>query len=66
MSQKGTNAPLTGLPSEFRDSGGARKFRLMPLQTLKKCNDMCIHLDTIPVLVEQTDGRAEMLNHGEQ
>ena len=22
MSQKGTNAPLTGLPSEFRDSGG--------------------------------------------
>ena len=44
------NAPL-GFPLEFRTSGWVKKLEC------KKCDDMCIRLDTIPALDGRTDGQ---------
>ena len=48
--------PLKEFPLEF-SAGGGLKPRMMLYRTVKQCDDMSVHLDTIPVLDRETDGR---------
>ena len=42
-------------PFEFCNGNGAKKLTWCPYQNIKKCDDICINLDTIPALDGQTD-----------
>jgi len=55
------NAPLSGFPLEFCNSGEVLKLERYPHQNVKKCDDMSIHVYTISALTDrQTDWRTDL------
>jgi len=46
-----------GIPWKFVTAVGLQKLEWCPRQIAKTCDDMSIHLDTIPALDRRTDGR---------
>jgi len=49
--------PLRGFPSEFCNDDGGQKLLYASTRLWKEFDDVCVHLDTIPMCDGQTDGR---------
>jgi len=56
------NATADGVPQEiFETAVRLERTRMMTYQIIRKCDDMCNRLYTIPALDRQTDGQREMV-----